>query len=563
MTTGFSSLDFKLGLRMLVRYPGLTGVGGLAIAFAIWVGAGTFEVIHQLVFPKLPLEQGERIVGVKTLDRAAARSEIPTLHDFARWAAEARTVEEMGAFRHVERNLITGDGNGEPVEVAEVGAAAFRVARAAPLHGRPLVAEDEAPGAAPVVVLSHDLWRRRFGGDPGVVGREVRLGRSVHTVVGVMPEGYGFPVDQALWVPLHLDPLAAAAPGESPRVRVFGRLAPGATLEEARAEFAALGERMAADAPETHGQLRPRVLPYPRSILEVSTLSAVGVGSINLFLVMLLVLVCGNVALLTFARAATRERELVLRGALGATRGRIVGQLFAEALVLAALGAAVGLAAVEAGLEHAFTALRAASDFFPFWLRPRLSAVTVAYTVVLTVLAALVAGGLPGLKATRGLRAGLQRASAGGGGFRFGGVWTAVIVAQVAVTVAFPVFAYVLYDEIADLRNADAGFPDERYLSVRVEMDPFGADGAPLDPKGEAFRARYAAAVGRLAERFAAEPGVERVAFGESLPRLRHPDRWIEVEIPGAASKVERVTRAAVAPDFFAAFDAPVLAGRG
>ncbi len=488
MKTGVSSLDFKLSLRMLVRYPGLTLVGGLAIAFAIWAGAGTFEFINQVVHPKLPLAQGERIVGIKTLDRATARAEAPALHDFARWAEELRTVEELGAFRLVQRNLISAGGTAEPVEVAEISASAFRVTGVPPLLGRHLVSADERPGAAPVAVIGHEVWRRRFAGDPGIVGREIRLGRRVHTVVGVMPVGYGFPVDQGLWTPLRLDPLAFA-PGQSPRVRVFGRLAPGATLEEARAELAALGERAAAQLPATHGRLRPQVMPYGESIMSFSRAESAGSLSVNLFLVMLLVLVCGNVALLMFARAASREGELVVRSALGATRGRLVGQLFLEALVLAAAGAALGLAAVEAGLAWAFEMVRASTDFFPFWLRPRLSPATVAYAALLTVVAAGVAGGVPGLKATRGLRAGLQRASAGGGGFRFGGVWTTVIVVQVALTVAFPVVAYVLHTEVAELQAVDVGFPDEQYLAVRVEMDEAAPAGAP--------RARPARSSGR------------------------------------------------------------------
>ncbi len=559
MKTVVSSLDLRLGLRMLVRYPGLTLVGGLAIAFAIWVGAGAFEFINQVIYPRLPLEQGERIVGIQNLNRASAAVETPTLHDFAAWRGELRTVEEMGAFRLLERNLLSGDGGGEPVEVAEISASAFRVTRVPPLLGRPLVAADERPDAGPVAVIGHDVWQRRFRGDPAVVGREIRLGRAVHTVVGVMPAGYAFPIAQRIWVPLRLDPLAFL-PGGSPRVRVFGRLAPGATLEEAQAEIAPVGLRAAADSPGTHGHLRPRVLSYPRSIMGLPTLAAVGMGSVNLFLAMLLVLVCGNVALLMFARAVSREGELVVRSALGATRGRIVGQLFAEALVLASAGALLGLGAVEAGLGWMFDEVRAQVTQMPFWIRPTLSPGTVLYAALLTVLAALVAGAVPGLKVTRGLRARLQQASAGGGGFRFGGIWTAVIVAQIAVTLAFPVVAFMLYLEVAEIRAEDAGFPDEQYLAVRVEMDQAVPAGAAPDPAGAELRARYAATVQRLEERLAAEPTVESVTFGGSLPRMYHDDRMVEVDGGGAA---HRVGTTSVATDFFEAFDAPVLAGRG
>jgi hypothetical protein len=235
--------------------------------------------------------------------------------------------------------------------------------------------------------------------------------------------------------------------------------------------------------------------------------------------------------------------------------------------VLAAAGALLGLGAVELGLDWMFGEVRMQVTQMPFWIRPGLSPGTVLYAALLTMLAALVAGVVPGLKVTRGLRARLQAASAGGGGFRFGGIWTAVIVAQVAVTLAFPVVAFMLHLDVAEIRDEEVGFPDEQYLAVRVEMDGAAAGASP-DAAGAESGARYAAAVRRLEERLAAEPTVESVTFGGSLPRMYHSDDMIEVDEGGAAppragESAHRVATASVAPDFFAAFDAPVLAGRG
>jgi predicted permease len=569
MRLGFSLLDFRLGLRMLFKYPGLTLVGGLAIAFAIWLGAGTFEFVTQVLHPTLPLDEGHRVVGIRNWDAAASRVDRRAMHDFATWRRELRTVEGLGAFRTVERNLITGEGRGEPVEMAEISASGFRVARVPPLLGRTLVEEDERPGAAPVVVLGHDLWQRRFGGDPAVVGRTVRLGSSAATVVGVMPPGFAFPVSQSLWAPLGagVDP----GPRQGPAVQVFGRLAPGATMDEARAELAALGRRAAAAIPDTHRHLRPQVLPYARSIVSLSGRDTLGIVSSNLFLVMLLVLVCGNVALLMFARAATRENEIVVRNALGASRGRIVAQLFAEALVLAGVAAAVGLAAAGYGLRWGFGVVEAEAldgGRLPFWFHPGLSPTTVLYAGVLTVLAALIAGVVPALKVTRGVGARLRQAGAGGGGFRFGGMWTGVIVAQVAFTVAFPVAAFGTRQSAVEIESLDVGFPAEEYLSARLEMERETAAGAPADTSRAAHAARLRAAVLKLERRLEAEPGVGGVTFAERLPRMYHPARRIEVDEGGAAPidprfGYRRVSSAAVAPDYFDVLDAPVLAGRG
>src|SRR5688500_958966 len=259
-----SWLDVKLAARMLVKYPGLTLVGGLAFAFAIWVAAGAFEFAGQVLFPRLPLPDAGRVVALESWDAAAGRAEPRVLHDFAAWRAELKSVAELGAYRLAQRNLITSDGESRPAEVAEISASAFRVAGARPLLGRALGDADERPGAPAVAVIGHDVWQARFGGDPNVVGRVVRLGRTPTIVVGVMPEGYAFPRAQSLWIPLRLNPVEYPR-GGGPGLGLFGRLAPGVTLEEAQAELTTWGRRAAADFPSTHQHLRPRGLPYAQA----------------------------------------------------------------------------------------------------------------------------------------------------------------------------------------------------------------------------------------------------------------------------------------------------------
>jgi len=565
-----SWLDFRLGFRMLARYPGLTVVGGLAIAFAIWVGAATFELVTQVVRPTLPLPDGGRIVGIRTWDVAANRAEAHVAHDFATWRRELELVEDLGAFRTLERNLITGEGRGEPVEMAEISASAFRLTRVPPLLGRPLVAADERAGASPVAVIGHDVWRTRFAADPAVVGRSVRLGNTMHTVVGVMPEGFAFPVSHNLWVPLRPNAVDHQ-PRQGPALQVFGRLAHGVTLREAQAELITRGRRAAADFPDTHRHLRPEVMPYARSIFDVSGWRSVGLMSINLPVVMLLALVCANVALLMFARAATRESEIAVRNALGASRGRIITQLFAEALVLAGVAAVVGLAAARFGLRWVMGVVEAEmldGARLPFWFDDSLSPTTLLYAAVLTVLGAVIAGVVPALKVTRGLGARLKQGTAGGGGLQFGGLWTAVIVAQVAVTVAFPVTAFLARLDGVQVRSVDVGFPAEEYLSLRLEMDREPPPGAPADTSQAAFRARFRTTYQELERRLAADPAVAGVTFADRLPRMYHPHRLIEVDEGGAAPlnphwPAYRVSSASVDPRYFDVLDAPILGGRG
>ena len=563
-----SWLDFKLGFRMLIKYPGLTVVGGVAIAFSIWVGASLFEFVTQVIDPELPLADGDRVVGVQLYDAAASRVEPRALHDYERWREELRSIEELGAVRVVKRNLSVDGRDGEPVEVAEISASAFRMARVPALLGRTLDAADERPGAPAVAAIGYGLWQSRFGGDPEVLGRTLSLSGEASSVVGVMPAGFAFPVAHSVWVPLRLSGLDVA-PREGPPVRVFGRLAPGVSLREAQAELTALGLRAAADSPGTHEHLHPQVMKYAQSILAIPDVYKLGLASSNLFVVMLLVLVCGNVALLMFARAATREREIVVRNALGASRSRIVMQLFAEALVLGALGATLGLGAVQYGLRLVRTVVEAevleGGGQLPFWVGDGLSPRTLLYAVALTLLSAALAGIVPALKVTgRRVETRLRQSAVGGDHVRFGGIWTLVIVTQVALTVAFPATAFLVRRSLAWERDYDFGFPAEAYLSVRLELDMEARPGVPQETVEE-FRARYARVARELESRLAAEPQVARVTFTDRLPGMYHFWRQIEIDEGAVVPPDERghrVGNAYVAPGYFEALEANVVAGR-
>lgn len=565
MRLAISWLDLKLGVRMLLKYPMITVFGGLAMAFAIAVGAATFEFVTGAVHPSIPLQDGDRLVGIRNWDAAGSGAADRALHDLAAWRG-LESVEELGAFRTVQRNLSVGGGASEPEEIAEITPSAFGVARVPPLMGRHLVAADGEPGAALVAVIGHRVWQRRFGSDPDVVGRTVRIGGAHATIVGVMPEGFAFPVHHGLWVPLG----AAAGdypPGEGPGVRVFGRLAPGATLTQAQAELTALGRRASADLPATHRHLRPEVLPYGESLfpMRLDSTTVAGAYSINLFLVLFLALVCANVGALVFARTATRESEIVVRSALGASRGRIVMQLFTEALVLGGVAALVGLAAAELGLAWGMDVMAAVNGEVPFWMRRSLSPRTVLYVALLTLLGATLAGVMPALKVTGGMATRLRQAAAGGAGLRFGGVLTGVIVAQVAFTV---VFIPIVLDTGLDtrrIRTADVGLPAEEYLSASLRMDRDAPVGVPASTAEEEFRARVDAVYRELEQRLVSDPAVAGATYATSLPGGYHPRRRIEIEDAGGASSSateQRVQVASVDPGYFRVLERPLLAGR-
>ncbi|HET7322565.1 MAG TPA: ABC transporter permease, partial [Longimicrobiaceae bacterium] len=364
---GGLTLDFRLGGRMLVKYPGLTVVGGLAMAFAICVGAVVFEMVMLFISPTLPLPGGDRIVQLRNWDVEANAPEPHALHDFVVWRDAMRSVTDLGAWQDITRNLTGRDGEARPVQLAAITASGFRVAATPPLLGRPLLPEDERAGAPPVVVLGYDVWRARFAGDSAIVGKSVQLGDTYATVVGVMPDGFTFPVAHDAWMPLRPSVLDDAPLG-GPAISIFGRLAPGATMDDAQTELTALGRRLARELPDTHEHLRPQVTPYAQMFAISMEDGGVVFLLIQAFVLMLLVLVCSNVALLLFARAATREGEIIVRSALGASRRRIVVQLFAEALVLGGVAAAVGLGAAHIALRQVgLPFLEATMRQIPFW----------------------------------------------------------------------------------------------------------------------------------------------------------------------------------------------------
>ncbi|HEV8217850.1 MAG TPA: ABC transporter permease, partial [Gemmatimonadaceae bacterium] len=340
----FSALDLRLGLRMLRRYSGITAVATVAIAVAVGLGSAYFEAVDKFLNPRLDIPGGDRVVSLLNWNVKQSNVESRALHDFAIWRAELKTVENLGASDEFIRNLATEDGRVEPVRGAELTANAFRLMGTSPLLGRTLVDRDESPAEPLVAVIGERVWKTRFDRDPAVLGKRVKVGTETATIVGVMPDAFAFPYNHRLWMPLRANG-ATLEPGTGPRIRIFGRLAPGASMDQARGELRVIGARMSASSPRTHENLRPFVTAYS----EIIAVGGEGrfftrlLYLVNSIFLILLAIMCTNIATLVFARTMTRSWEITVRSALGASRGRIIGQLFSEALVLASVGTIVGL----------------------------------------------------------------------------------------------------------------------------------------------------------------------------------------------------------------------------
>jgi putative ABC transport system permease protein len=546
-----ASLDARLGVRMLAKHRWLTLVGGVAMAVAIALGATAFEIVGVLLRPALPLTDGERVVAIKYITSGAGGADRRVLHAFADWRRQLTTVEQLTAFRTVQHNLVTSSAAPEAVKVAEITASAFEVARTPPLAGRYLLASDEQESAAPVVVIGHKLWRARFAADPGVVGRTVVLGETPTTIVGIMPEGFGFPVDHQLWTPLRLNPSTYPA-WRGPELHLFGRLAAGASIEQAEAELSGTGRRVADAHPERPERLQPVVLPFTREHLELTDPAIVWALRAARFLVGALTLVVAvNLAILLYARTITRLGEIAVRTALGASRGRILSQLFVEALALTLLGAAVGLVFARVALREV-EALAVANGSFPFWIRYELTPGTVVYALALAVLAAVIMGVLPGLKATGArLSANLQELN-GRAGTRLGSAWTTLIVGQVAIAVALlPAALYVTW-HVVGIELTSPTVAIDQFVVANLTLG--GEPGAGVN-----LAQRQRAVIDRLRD----EPGVAAVTFSSAVPGFGG-DRRIELDPaanPREAGAVD-VASFRIAADLLTVYGTRLLAGR-
>jgi predicted permease len=562
-----SWLDWKLGARLLLKYPALTIIGGLSLAGAIAIGAVGIEVADELLYKRLPFDDGGRVVRLETQDTAASRVEPRVLHDFAIWRRSLKTVVELGAARVSERNVLTGEGRVESLRVAEITASAFPLTRVPPLLGRPLQPADEVPSAEPVVVLAYEIWQRQFLQDPAIIGRVVTVGRTARTVVGVMPPRFGFPRNEQLWVPL---PVQDAAPREGPAVQVFGRLADRASWRDAASELDVVSARAAADQPATHAKLRTRVRAFagrtPGDPLRFEDLVVHGI------VLLLLGAVSANVATLIFARTAMREPEMIVRHALGASRARVIAQIVTEGLVLSLAAAVLGLVVAQTTVRYAWARANnlVGDDGLPFWVDLRLEPATIAYALLLALVAAALIGLLPALKATGGsVLRGLQGITSTGGTMKFGGIWSFIVGAQVAFTLLFVLGAVAIFTNSGDNESKWPAFPTERYLTFSFKMDNEALAGERGVPDAGQIGARRARAYEELAGRLREEPGVTDVTHGDRLPTMS-PD-WVAVEMEQDGAPPARLqgnfeggfAMAAVGAGYHDAFGRKVVAGRG
>ncbi|HYY96346.1 MAG TPA: ABC transporter permease, partial [Pyrinomonadaceae bacterium] len=540
--------DIGYGLRMMQRAPAFSAVVVLTLALGIGANTAIFSVVNAVLLRPLPFKDPERVVMVWLKGAEAAGGDrVPmSLADFLDWRAQTHSFERVAFFSHADFNYAGGDAP-EEVTGAVTSADFFNVFGARAERGRTFLPEEEKPGAARVVVVSHGFWQRRLGADPRAVGREITLDSQPYTVVGVMPAGFDFPQEEAeLWAAYQIQPPTRRGPNW---LRGVARLGEGVTLQQARAELNALPN------PERPNQ------PPQGERFNVLAVNDYLVGDVRPALLMLLgavalvlLIAAANVANLMLARSASREKEVAIRTALGASRARIVRQLLTESLLLAIAGGAAGLFLAFWGVE---LLLSLNPGQIHRLQQATLDARSLAWTIGVSLLSGLFFGLAPALQASKpGLNETLKeggRGSTESAGRRR--VRGALVVAEMALSLMLLIGAGLLVRSFISLRRVNPGVNPTHVVTMQV----------PLPRTKYGKTERRLSLYEQLLARAEGVPGVEAAALASSLP----PDMqtlWNEFSIEGRPPQPDREPPTGdyilVTPDYFRALGVPVLRGR-
>ena len=463
--------DVRYAMRTLVRTPGFAIVAVLALALGIGANTAIFTIVNAALIEPLPFKDPDRLVLVwETNPRRPGRSNTVGPANYIRWRERATSFEDLSGFAD-QRAVLTGGGEPEEVTAQLVIGDMFQILGVPALLGRTFTDAERADAASNVTVLSHRLWQRRFGGDPGLVGRTIQLNGATTTVVGVMPPDVQLLTKNSLvgrvtdlWMPFPLPPSARNPRGRS--ISVVGRLEPGASIQQAQAEMNTIAAGLAAELPDFDTGWGARVVALRDELAgDIRPALLVLAGAVAF----VLLIACANVANLLLARGAARHREMAIRSALGAAKFRVMRQLLTESLVLGLVGGIVGLLVAQWSLDL----LLALSPVDLASLgHVRLSYPVLAFTAVVCLLTAVICGFAP---AFEGARADVQESLKEGarsvaGGRRARRLRQAFVVSEVALAVVLLVGAGLMIRSFSSLQAVDTGMNTKNVLTVRVAL---------------------------------------------------------------------------------------------
>jgi putative ABC transport system permease protein len=553
--------DLAYAWRTLRRSPGFAAVAVVTLGLGIGAATTIFTIVNGVLLRPLSYREPDRIANL-WVDFGVGAQSLPAMSpgDFRDYQQRARSFAMVAAGSGAQLVGATGalagsDGETERVEISPITANFLPLLGVDPLYGRHFTEEEEQFGGPRVVILSHGLWRRRFGGDPSIVGKSIRLDGLDQTVVGVMPERFklwlpaeAFLItDSQIWKPLQFN-YANQPPRNFTLFTVFARLKPGVTFAQAQAELDGIARQLRAEHPEhAAGDMRVRVVPLQDDVVKHARPAIlalfVAVGFV-------LLIACANVAHLLLARATTREREMSVRGALGATRLRLIRQLATESALLAAGGCAIGLIVARAGTQT-LAMMKPAN--LPRLEGVQIDATALVFAAGVSAATAILFGLVPALRAARINLNGMLRTTAAGsvGQVRLRGL---LMIAEMALALVLLIGAGLMIRSFAALQQVRPGFDPSGVLTFRIAMPP------AKYPRPDA----RLALLRQMEEQLRAIPGVNEVAFATQLPLSGSGPLSPFAYNEATARNWESETSDGrfISPAFFRAMGTRVIAGR-
>jgi len=554
--------DLRFGARMLWKNPGFTLIAVITLSLGIGANTAIFSVVDAVLLRPLPYPEAERLIFLLSTWRnpQGTTTSGSAMPDYREWRDQNRTLEGLAGFHYGDFNLSTTGGEPVRVQGAYITSNLFNVLKVSPALGRLFTPEEDQFGRHRVVLLSHGLWQRSFGGDRAVVGREIKLGVESFTVAGVMPQGLPFfdnLPEVELWTPI------AFTPGDSMDTRsnhfafLVGRLKPGVTIEQAQADASAVARRIVEHFPGNDG-MGALVGPVHELLTSNSSQALYVLFGAVAFV---LLVACVNVASLMLARTAAREREMAIRASLGASRARIVRQMVVECLPLSLAGGAMGVLLALWVIDLLEVLLPAS---LPRHNEIGVNGRVLIFTFALALGASLLFGLLPALQTVKAdLRASLSES--GRGGSRQGSLRRALVVSEIALALVLLAGAGLMVRSFVKLRQVDVGFTERNVLTMSVPLpdSKYPSPDANNDLQTPAGLAFYE----QLIARVEALPGVKAATVGTTLP-LGVGRGWSKYFIiedrptPASIDQVPSVNYALISHDYFRTLGIKVRRGR-
>jgi putative ABC transport system permease protein len=548
--------DLRYGIRMLLKKPAFTAVAVIALALGVGANTAIFSVVNAVLIKPLPFKDPDRLMMVwEENSKLGFPKDTPAPANFVDWREQNEVFEDMAAIADQTFNL-TGIDEPEKLEGQRVSASFFPMLGVAPALGRAFLPEEDRPQAERVVIMTHGLWQRRFGSDPGIIGKPLSLNGQSYTVVGVLPKSFQFPdpfqtstEEITLFVPIAFSSEEAGSRGGH-YLLVYARAKPGVTVKQAQDNMNVIAARLQQQYPGTNTSVGAVVISLHEQIVgNIRPALLILLGAVGF----VLLIACANVANLLLARAATRQKETAIRTALGATRGRLIAQLLTESILLAALGGAVGLLLAVIGMKLLVALMPATLSQAK---NVDIDAKVLGFTLLVSLLTGVVFGLAPALQASRpDLNESLKEGGKGTPGVARARVRSLLVISEVALALILLIGAGLLIKSFMRLRNVDAGFNSENLLTMKVVLPRLKYPD----------HARRTAFFDQLLERIGSLPGVQSAGVITNLPlTFKGNNNGIAIEgrPEPPPDEVPIVITRVISPEYFRTMKIPLLAGR-